>query len=145
MIPANHSSLDTRLDAGLGSLPREIASDGFTERVLREVESHRMQSQWRPLAAALALLAVGVASYGWNEQRQDQEAVERIASLRAEYEVLQEELATLAEAKRDRGVVYLGGNDDVEFVLDLRRLIQHQQAAQQGAVDLNVVPASQDL
>ncbi len=129
MIPANDSGLDARLDAGLGSLPREVASNGFTERVLKEVEIRGTRSEWRLLAAALALLTIGVASYAWTEQRQDLEAVERIASLRAEYEVLQEELAMLSDAKRRRGVVYLAGNDDVEFVVDLRRLAQQQADA----------------
>ena len=126
MIPANDSGLDARLDAGLGSLPREVASDGFTERVLKEVESRSTSAEWRLLAAALALLTIGVASYAWTEQRQDLEAVERIATLRAEYEVLQEELAVLAEAKRQRGIVHLAGNDEVEFVVDLRRLARQQ-------------------
>lgn len=132
MIPANDSGLDARLDAGLGSLPRELASDGFTERVLKQVEHRSTHSEWRLLAASLALLTIGVASYAWTEERQDMAAVERIATLRAEYEVLQEELAMLSEAKRQRGVVYLAGDAEVEFVVDLRRLARQHAGTWDG-------------
>ena len=54
MKPANDSRLDALLDAGLASLPRERASDGFTERVLDEVQKDPGRSPWRSLAAASA-------------------------------------------------------------------------------------------
>ena len=132
MTPANDSRFDALLDAGLGALPREHAGDDFTERVLEEVRLREGRSQWRPLAAALALLAVGMGTYSWNEQRERQEAIERIASLRAEYEVLQNELAGLQNAKRARGVVHLGGSDDVELVLDLGRLVRQKAVERQA-------------
>lgn len=116
--------IDTLLDAALGALPREHASETFTDQVLHRVERRQSLSQWRPLAAALALLAVGMGTYTWNERQERDAAVERVASMRAEYELLQEELARLEQAEQQRGLVYLGGKDDVEFVLDLGRLVK---------------------
>ena len=124
MKPANDSRLDTLLDASLGALPRERASDNFTRRVLEEAERREDHGQWRPLAAAFALLALGLGTYSWNERLERLEATERRAALLAEYELLQEELAEIETAKRERGVVYLGGTDDVELVLDLGRLVR---------------------
>ena len=130
-FPANDVSADARssdpsfdafLNQTLSSLPREQADDQFTARVMRQVEERSGFSQWRPLVAAALLVAVGYGTHFWSDWQQQMESVERLAELRAEYEVLQEELAALEKARRNQKLVYLGGENGVEYVLDVGRL-----------------------
>jgi hypothetical protein len=120
---------DVRLDAVLGSLPQEKAPASFAAAVLTRLERRRVvQRQWQTLAAAaLLLLAVGLGDLQWQRHREQREALERLARLRAEYSVMQAELDELQEAAdRARPMIYLGGSegsqDGVDLVLDLSRL-----------------------
>lgn len=109
------------------SMPREQAGDDFTDRVLRRVDESRSRSNWRPLVAAMVLVATGLGSYSFADWRRQLDATERVAVLRAEYEVLRDELAALEAAQRRQGLVYLGGENDVELVLDVGRLARNSR------------------
>lgn len=124
--PTTPDELDHRLDAALASLPRETAEEGFTEAVLARLgQRQSSRRQWQGLAAAaLVILALGLGSLQWQRYQARLAAVERVAVLNAEYQVLQDRLEEL-EARRDRArpLIYLSdANDDVELVLDLGRL-----------------------
>jgi len=124
---------DQHLGRLLRELPREKARQGFTNRVLARLDAVSEESErarrglhraWRPrLAAAFTALvvvsgAVGLVRY---EQREAQRAArvaraqQLLRELRAEHGQIKREL----EALPDPPVVYLGGNEDMDLVVDL--------------------------
>lgn len=127
------AELGAELRAELRALPREGAGEGFTERVLERLDEPARgpaalpgsRSPWR-LAAAAALAALLLGALVWRlgpapeteparPGRRDALAAEH-ASLAAELD----EIRRLAEAPVP--VLYLGGDDEVELVLDLAEL-----------------------
>ncbi|MDA8020283.1 MAG: hypothetical protein MPN21_22830 [Thermoanaerobaculia bacterium] len=142
-----------RLSALLESLPRESASEDFTVGVLRRLPANDTNPvyvrPWALVAAALVLLTVAVGFREWRHQLRQQEAIERIAEIRAEYEVLQRELDALKARASENRVVYLGEADGTEVVLDLARLPNDQarwdalRALQAGL--LQASPPSPDI
>lgn len=134
-----HEEFDDRLNAALRALPREKAAAGFKGRVLaRLAESapaatpvNVLPFQQRGLRAkaplwisiAAALLALVVGAREWQHRREQEEAMQRIAELRTQYEILADTMAELrGQAAAARPVVYVGGNQDVDLVFDLSRL-----------------------
>ena len=133
----------SRLDQSLRNLPREQASEGFRDKVLRaarvEAVSRRSQTPWLAprmvpaLAAAALLLAMGISLGLYMMERTRRAELRReIAELRQEHERLDAEVELLRQEARGTGatgrrVIYLGGDDTVDYVLDLERL------ARQGA------------
>lgn len=119
-----------RLSQILENLPRETASDEFTDGVLRRLPANDAtpvtSRPWLLAVAALLLLTVSVGYREWRHQVRQQEALERIADMRAEYEVLQQELDQLRSKAAENRVVYLGEADGTEVVLDLARLPNNQ-------------------
>lgn len=115
-----------RLAALLDSLPREAASDDFTERVLRRLPANDTTPvyarPWVLAVAAMLLLTVAIGFREWRHQVRQNEAIDRIAEMRAEYEVLQQELDSLKTRASENRVVYLGEANGTEVVLDLARL-----------------------
>jgi hypothetical protein len=124
---------DNHLDRGLGrllrELPREKAREGFTARVaarLPAAEPRRAASVPRyRLAVAAAALVVALGSAGLlRQQALEREEVRRaevrkaLAEIRSEHERLTRELHAISEPP----VVYVGGNDDVDLVVDLSRV-----------------------
>jgi len=119
---------DQHLERLLRELPREKARQGFTPRVLARLDrAPAPRVGWRPrlaTAAAVVLLAgsaLGLARY---EQVEAQRAARQaraqqlLRELRAEHGQIKREL----EALPDPPVVYLGGNEDMDLVVDLRRV-----------------------
>lgn len=115
-----------RLSALLDSLPRETASDDFTAGVLRRLPANDTTPvyarPWVLAVAAMLLLTVAIGFREWRHQVRQQEAIERIAEMRAEYEVLHRELDALKTRASENRVVYLGESNGTEVVLDLARL-----------------------
>lgn len=117
-------------DHGLGrllsELPRERAREGFTGRVLASLDSPGPQVWRQPrLVFAAGALAALVASAGilqLHEHRQEEiraaEARRILRELRSEHESLKQELKSLSEPP----VVYLGGDEEVDLVVDLSRV-----------------------
>jgi hypothetical protein len=144
---------DRRLDAVLASLPREQAGDGFTDAVMERLDHRRVvRRQWQTLAAAaLVLLTVGLGTFQWHRYQEQMAAVERMAKLNAEYQVLQAEFEALeATRERARPVIYLGStplgstNDDVDLVLDLWKLASASRAANSAGPAVNGVGIGTD-
>lgn len=141
---------DEALQQLLQGLPREQASQDFKAGVLARIESDRQPEpsrllEFRPagrrlpvwsgvLVAAAALLLCGLGLREWQHQREIEESMRRIAELRGQYQELASELASLRqEAASSRPVVYMGGNRQVDLVLDLGRIAAAQKDPQ--AVD----------
>ncbi|MEM1182330.1 MAG: hypothetical protein AAGM22_28550 [Acidobacteriota bacterium] len=132
--PAPESGdLDRQIREALGRLPRERAGEDFTVQVLERAAGAGANGvrRLRSLAAAAVFFAVGaVGAHEWNAAQSREAAAVRMASLRAEYAVLQAELQSLQRAADPPSpVVYLGGEGDVEYVLDLSRLIPERSPA----------------
>lgn len=109
----------------LRELPRESAREGFTAQVMAnlDVAEPKVWRQPRLVFAAAALAAV-VASAGMlqiHSGRQEEiraaEARRILRELRSEHDSLKQEIRSLSEP-----VVYLGGNEEMDLVVDLSRV-----------------------
>ena len=112
--------------AALRALPAAAPGPAFTARVLARLDRparprRRPLPAWVPAAAALAALVVGLG--GAAAGHQVWQAQRRRDALRAESAALARELAALeAEVSRPGPVLYLGGNERLDLVLDLSAL-----------------------
>lgn len=122
---------DNRLGDLLRELPREQTRPGFTARVLErlvlpEQSPERASRPRRPfrfaLAGAAAMAIVTAISTGVVMDRQAQsrkdEARRILQEIRAEHGRLEQEIQELTEPP----VMYIGGNEDVDLVLDLGKV-----------------------
>jgi hypothetical protein len=113
---------DHRLGDLLRELPRETARPGFTARVLRRIEvPGRRFSPRLALAGALALtvtVAAGVLVETRRDAIETARAQQALQEIRAEHGRLEREVQELSQPS----VVYLGGNENVDLVLDLGRI-----------------------
>lgn len=119
---------DHRLGDLLRELPREHARPGFTARVLNRLDApadRRLQWVPRVALAAAAIAAVTISAgvlmdrpAGSGQAIETAEAQRILRELRAEHGRLERELHEMSEPP----VLYLGGNEDVDLVLDLRNV-----------------------
>ncbi len=118
---------DHRVGDLLRELPREQARPGFTARVLHRLDApeRRRSIPWRVprLALATALTVVLAVTAGvLVKERRDAVANARaeraLAEIRAEHAQLEREVQDLSQPP----VIYLGGNEDVDLVLDLGKV-----------------------
>jgi hypothetical protein len=115
---------DHRLGDLLRELPREQARPGFTARVLHRLDAAPERHRSIPrLALATALTFVLIVTAGiLVDARRDALANARaeraLAEIRAEHARLEREVQDLSQPP----VVYLGGNEDVDLVLDLGKV-----------------------
>ncbi len=120
---------DSRLDGMLRSLPRHVASDGFSAGVMTRLarENHPRRTRFAPLAwkhsaqAAAAALLVVLSVLGGVMYERHEEA-KRIAAIRTEAMKLQAELDALKRESQKQGEIYLGQAGDREYLLNLRQL-----------------------
>ena len=115
--------LNRGLDQILGELPREQAREGFTARVLARLDDRPEPAVWRRprLVFATAALVALMASAGVIQYRADQrqeEARRMLRELRSEHASLKQEFESLSAPP----VVYVGGNEQVDLVVDLSRV-----------------------
>jgi hypothetical protein len=107
----------------LSSLPREEASDDFTDRVLNRLDDARRPIFFEHrLALAASVLLIVSAGYGlrqWQASVEERETDARIQSIKIEVQQLQNDLRLLRDLAP---VLYLGGTENVDFVLDMRQL-----------------------
>jgi len=127
---------DDELGELVRTLPVTPARDGFTGRVLSQVDQRLADKadraavgrRWMAWAlAAGVVLAVGVSgwlSYDWLAQPADpNRSASRVEDLRIEYRELQDELGKLRElTNRMSPMLELGGSDELGFVFDMREL-----------------------
>lgn len=121
---------DHSLGPLLRELPRERAREGFTARVLARLDAPSELKPWRHslryrLVFATATLAAVVASAGIlqvhagrQEALRAAEARRMLRELRSEHDSLKQELQSLSRPP----VVYLGGDEEVDLVVDLSRV-----------------------
>lgn len=127
---------DRELDRLLAGLPRASAPPGFSRRVLEHLEAPTRPATrrgWR-LAAATAAAAAVLAAALWLLPRPaaqppgaDRRALER------EHALLMEELESLKaslRASQPAPVLYLGGTESVDLVLDLRPVLGTEAPAE---------------
>jgi len=129
---------DDSLREALRALPRERASAGFTAGVLRRLEPQatRRGPLWLALAALLAVTLIGgVLAHREIESRRAVASAERLLALQAEHRQLSQELAELAVlARQARPVLHLGGDEQVDLVLDLGRLQELRSGRQESSI-----------
>ena len=108
----------------LRELPREQAREGFTARVMARLDAPGPKP-WPRLVFATAALAAVAASAGIlqvhagrQEALRTAEARKMLRELRSEHDSLKQELQSLSQPP----VVYLGGDDEVDLVVDLSRV-----------------------
>jgi hypothetical protein len=125
---------DERLGALLRELPGERATSGFTARVLARLNAEKTagdagETPARPLwlrpavllaaAAVLALAAIPLGIYSGRPSAPDRdEAARLLRELRAEHRRLERDLQALPTTP----VLYLGGDENVELVIDVSRV-----------------------
>lgn len=108
----------------LGELPRERARTGFTARVMARLDDHapkpwpRMVFATAALAAVLASAGILQVHSGRQEALRNAEARRMLQELRNEHDSLKQELQSLSEPP----VVYVGGDEEVDLVVDLSRI-----------------------
>jgi hypothetical protein len=117
---------DRRLSALLGSLPREGARNGFSTRVIARLDERpRRRAGWFvtfSVAAGVAVLIVAAIGFrSFDQQRKAAEVRRVLAEIRAEHRALAEEIEQLP-AEREPGVIYLGGDDQADYFVDLTRV-----------------------
>jgi len=112
-----------RLDDLLRSVPREKASEGFSEGVLARRQRRSSQRRaWRRQIAAV-VLGIVLASGGGAMYRQHRED-KRMTELRAEHARLQRDLDQLKKLTENYpSVIYLGSTDEEAVVLDARTTV----------------------
>lgn len=143
--PQEFDENDDELGRLLRSLPREAARPGFGAGVMARIAARearggellafpgrrRLPSWSGWLMAAAALLLCGLGLREWQHRREVDESLRRIAELRGQYEALAGQIAALKkEAADSRPVVYLGGNHEVDLVLDLGKLAEARKNPQ---------------
>ncbi len=113
------------LDELLQDLPRVQVSDEFTGRVLAGLAGRPKRATgpgavgWA-VAAALLLIALLVGGRQIEQQHAAGERANRAAELRSEHQRLRQDVARLRSlAEEERPVIYLGGTDQIDLVLDL--------------------------
>jgi hypothetical protein len=124
---------DQHLGQLLRELPREKARQGFTLRVLAHLDAPPAREWWqagwrtRLATALLAAVVVSASTAGLlhYEQREAQRAArvaraqQLLRELRAEHGQIKRELESLPAPPP---VVYLGGNEEMDLVVDLRHV-----------------------
>jgi type II secretory pathway component PulM len=123
---------DHRLGDLLRELPREHARPGFTARVLKNLDlpgRAPRRSLRLALAGAMAVaLAVSAGlltdwQAGPREAIRTSQARQALQELRAEHGRLERELRELSQPP-----MYIGGNEDVDLVLDLGQVRESEGA-----------------
>lgn len=118
------------LSQAFESLPRQKASHDFTGGVLAALDQRsparpgRYHHGWVwATASSVLLVALLVIGFGYQRQRAAEQAYqEQVEQLRSRYRQLLDEVATIRrEAETPDTRVYLGGDDQLDLMLDLGR------------------------
>jgi hypothetical protein len=118
------------IDTSLATLDGVGASEGFTERVLEKLGSRRRQRRRRRrralavAASSFIIAAVALPFIFGSVQQGESEIIDEAEALIREHARLERELEELRSSARETApVLYLGGNDDMDLVLDLGPII----------------------
>jgi hypothetical protein len=126
---------DEELRSLLSSLPRERASEGFTDNLMSRLDVAKRPFYREPRYALVASLILLVGMWfgagRWQDARQREETRERVQALRTEIEQLHQDINLLRDLAP---VLYLGGDENVDLVIDMRHLMR-QEATQPVSFD----------
>ncbi len=115
---------DEELRSLLSSLPRERASEEFTHEVMSRLDVAKRPLYREPRYALVAslILVIGVwfGAGRWQDARQRGQTIQRVQALRSEIEQLQNDITLLRDLAP---VLYLGGDEDVDLVIDMRHMV----------------------
>ena len=129
---------DERIKKALEALPREKASADFTRRVLDNLpqKPRRRIPAWsyRLAAAAtvviLLVLPMSLQRWSMSIDTGSEAMLAEIEAVRSEKVLIEKELRQLREqAAAESPVVYIGGNEDVNLVLDVGALLNRSTEA----------------
>ena len=132
---------DERINRELNALPREKAPADFTRRVLANLPrtpKRRVPAWGYRLAAAatvIILLVIPMSLRRWSMSIDtgNEAVLAEIEAVRSEKALIEKELRDLREkATEDSPVVYLGGNEEVNLVLDVGALLNRSTEANEG-------------
>ena len=131
---------EMRLTESLGQLPRYQTSANFVDTVMVRVEDRSARSFFRSSAFGWAIATVTALAIGiWigttvrDHQRQQLAYKWKVDAIRSQYQQIQTDVKSLRrEAASSPTVVYLGGNDRFDLVLDLADLTAYESAAQRA-------------
>jgi hypothetical protein len=138
----------------LETMPRERAREGFTSRVLAELDRRPAPSRWSgarwlvPAAAAVGLvlvLAVAGSIHLARERDRRAELAAQLDTLRQEHRLLTEDLKDLRRRLFARPVIYLGGDDRADYVLDLHRVVNGPAPGTSDLMPQPVIHGPDDL
>ena len=125
-------SVGDRLTSALAALPEVRAGERFTARVLARLDDPPRRAaipRWAYAAIAASLLVIAAIGFdSWRERRAIAAAHRALAEIRREHREIADELNRL-QAGGEPAVVYLGGDDDVDLVVDVSRVSDQIGAA----------------
>ena len=124
-------SFDEKLDRELRRLRGTTASEGFTHRLMHELHERRAARRGRPVrwlpaavAATVLALLLGIAVTRIEPPADGQPQEAGAGDLKREYRDLLYEYESLrAQVEDSAPVLYLGGTEEVDVVLNLESLI----------------------
>ncbi len=127
---------DRRLGELLRSLSRETSRPGFASRVIARLDERRPSSARWFLGASVAagfaaLIAGAVLSHDLDERRRLDSARRALAQIRSEHRAIAAEIEQIRQLPvgRDPGVLYLGGDDQADYFVDLSSVDETQGQA----------------
>ncbi len=118
---------DEQIKNLLKRLPAHQPADDFTAQTLARLDKQPGNSshvwRWAAVGALACLMFVLFGSLWFHQQAvtEKQEARRELGELRAEYMRVQDKLQALKQKQGNR-LVYLGGTDQAEYVVDLGRV-----------------------
>lgn len=135
-------SADDQLRRALQDLPEVNASPGFTRRVMEGLtrrQARRRRRNQLTLSAATAIvlaLIVGILVVDRSAGPSPAQLADEARLLRQEHARLRSELEALSASERDAApVLYLGGDDTFDLVLDLAPMITQPAPAARSLAD----------
>lgn len=141
-----HRSEDNEISTALGNLPRHRPSEDFTTDLLarldgRATASYRVNRKIVWTVATLLIVAIGF-TIGMSDYRQNRPRPvehQELEALRVEYDQLKTDVAGIRRsAANSPAVVYLGGNESFDLVIDLTELATYDATARSS----RAVPAN---
>ena len=120
---------DEQLNQLFKSLPREEADDYFTKRVSAHLGSQKKERSVGGMKLVLAGTALATICAFLlpillkpTENPERKALVDELAAIRAEHTALASQAATMEKENDQLPVLYLGGDDKNDYVLDLAKL-----------------------
>ena len=128
---------DQQLREVLRSIPRQPAPEGFTRQTVGRLGDGRpVRRSWRRLAlvaaACAALIGLGVpVGLELHRQAKQERVRDELERLRDDHQQLKKQLAALrASQSQQPELLYLGGTDSADYVVDLRQLARPREEPQ---------------